>query len=67
MVIVINGVRLRLRRKPGKLPWQLVEHSFRQYRDRRVKITLPKVSCLEEDDQQKSEASECLENSLWRT
>jgi hypothetical protein len=37
--------------------WRGVERSFRQHRDRRVVITLPKVSCLEEEDPALNEAS----------
>ena len=56
VVLVIRGVKVRLKPKAGKLPWQLAEHDFRQYRDRRLKITLPRLTCLEEGDQQSLEA-----------
>ena len=42
-------VKLKLKRKPFKEPWRLVERSFKQYRDRRLTPSLPRLKCLEED------------------
>ena len=47
--------------------WRKVEREFRQHRDRRVKVTLPRLSCLEEDDQQESERLDQAESLRLRT
>ena len=37
-----RNVRARLR------PWQIVERGFRRGRDLRLRVTLPKLKCLDE-------------------
>jgi len=47
--------------------WKAVERSFKRYRDRRVQVTLAKVSCLEEEDQVQSAALALQENLQLKT